>query len=186
MTSYAQHTDHELMQGIRGNDAAAFTALFNRHHRNLYLTALNILRRDDVSRDLVQDVFTQLWVRRHELEIAYPNAWLQQAIRFQVFKAIRDQKIDERFYDRLMETSSELLDEQPLLFKELDGLVREILASLPGDARRIFLLSREEKLSYREIAGRMDISVKTVEKKMTATLKVLRTRLRDAMFTIIP
>ncbi|WP_341838684.1 RNA polymerase sigma-70 factor [Chitinophaga pollutisoli] len=186
MTSFAQHTDQELMQGIRGNDAAAFTALFNRHYRNLYLTALNILRRDDVSRDLVQDVFTQLWVRRHELEIAYPNAWLQQSIRFQVFKAIRDQKIDERFYDRLMETSSELLDEQPLLFKELDGLVREILASLPGDARRIFLLSREEKLSYREIACKMDISVKTVEKKMTATLKVLRTRLRDAMFTIIP
>ncbi|MGX5821026.1 sigma-70 family RNA polymerase sigma factor [Chitinophaga lutea] len=182
MTKYS---DAALFQRMQADDSAAFTELFHRHHRPLYLTAFRILRQEEAAMDAVQDVFTACWQRRAELAPEYPVAYLQQAVRFQVYRAIRDQKTDALFYDRLLAISPEVLEENPWMYKELHALVQQVIASLPEDSRRIFLLSREEQLTYKEIAGRMDISVKTVEKKMTFALKVLRTRLKDAMFTFL-
>lgn len=184
MPAYDLYQDRELVRLMQHDDAAAFTELYNRHWKSLYYTALSILRQEEVCRDIVQEVFVSVWQRRADVDIEFPKTYLQQATRFQVFKAIHADKASREFYGRLAEVSADIILENPLLYKELEHLVKDILDSLPEDARRAFLMSREEKLTYSEIAVRMDISVKTVEKKMSQTLRVLRKRLGDAMMIL--
>jgi RNA polymerase sigma-70 factor (ECF subfamily) len=82
--------------------------------------------------------------------------------------------MDEQFYARLSAVTADIVYENPLLFKEQELLLRQILSSLPDDCRQIFQLSREEQLTYKQIARQLNISEKTVEKKMSICLKQIR------------
>jgi RNA polymerase sigma-70 factor (ECF subfamily) len=144
------------------------------------LVAENILRSPDVSKDIVQEVFTAVWQNRERLHILYPKAYLQQAIRFQVLKAIRSDRTDSEFYKRLAQVSQDMVVENTLSYKELQRTVEELVQSLPDDCRQAFRLSREQNLTYHQIAERLNISVKTVEKKMSQSLRYLRIALHNS------
>lgn len=184
MPAYTNYQDQELVALLQHDDANAFTELYNRHWKSLYYTALSILQNQEASRDIVQDVFTSLWQRRGETEIEFPRTYLQQATRFQVFKAIHAGKATKAFYERLAGVSADMIIENPLLYKELEHLVRDLLDALPEDARTAFLLNRDERLTYAQIAEKMNISVKTVEKKMSQTLRHLRKGLSEAFLLL--
>jgi RNA polymerase sigma-70 factor (ECF subfamily) len=184
MPAYTIYQDKELVALIHQDDAGAFTELYNRHWKSLYYTAMSILQNPEASRDIVQDVFASLWQRRGDVQIEFPKTYLQQATRFQVFKAIHADKASKEFYQRLAAVSADMIVENPLLYKELEHLIRDLLDALPEDARTAFLLNRDEKLTYAQIAEKMDISVKTVEKKMSQTLRHLRQGLREAFVMI--
>jgi len=172
--NYTLQNDTGLLVLMKQGDEAAFTELYNRHWKPLYVSARNILRTPEAAKDVVQEVFTSLWQNRASLDIRYPKAYLQQAVRFQVLKAIRSDKVSADFYHRLTEASSEMITENHLLFKEFQHTVAELIQSLPEDCRQAFLLSRDQQLSYNQIAERLHVSVKTVEKKMSRSLRYLR------------
>jgi RNA polymerase sigma-70 factor (ECF subfamily) len=177
--SYSAMDDTELLQLLLQDDENAFAEIYNRYWRLLFYTANNIIQDRDVAQDAVQEVFITLWQRRKEVEIQSLKAYLQQATRFQILKAIRAQKTDDQFYSRLAGVTADIVYENPLLFKEQEALLRQILASLPEDCRYIFHLSREEHLTYKQIAGQLNISEKTVEKKISICLKHIKTALQQ-------
>lgn len=179
MLDYSDHSDHGLLQMLATDDRAAFAELYRRHWKPLFITAANILNDRSTAGDVVQEVFISLWQRRLELKVRSPSAYLQQAVRFQVFKTIRDGRTDTDFQKRLSEVSRDILTEDPLLFKELQHLVEAVIRSLPEDQRTIFRMNRDENLTYKEIADKLGISVKTVEKKMSRSLRHLRSGLYD-------
>lgn len=174
---YTAHTDLELLTLIRHEDVGAFTDLYNRHFQALYNTAEHIIRSPEVSKDIIQEVFTSIWQNRSSLDIAYPKAYLQQAVRFQVFKAIRSDKTDAEFYKRLSQVSQEMVIDHAFSFKEFQNTVDELIESLPEDCKVTFRLSREDELTYNQIAQKLNVSVKTVEKKMSQSLRYLRSAL---------
>lgn len=180
---YTAYTDLELIMHIKQGDVGAFTELYNRHFNLLYTTANNILRTADISKDIVQEVFVSIWQNREKLDIASPKAYLQQAVRFQVFKAIRADKTDAAFYERLIHVSRKMVVENDLSYKEFQKTVDELIKSLPDDCRQTFLMSREQELTYHQIAQRLNISVKTVEKKMSQALRYLRNGLHNSEIT---
>jgi RNA polymerase sigma-70 factor (ECF subfamily) len=177
--NYSALDDSELLQFLHQEDENAFAEIYNRYWKLLFDTANNIIQNSDVAQDTVQEVFITLWQRRKEVEIQFLKAYLQQATRFQVLKAIRAQKADDQFYNRLAGVTAEIVYENPLLFKDQEALLRQILTSLPEDCRYIFHLSREEHLTYKQIAGQLNISEKTVEKKMSICLKHIRAALQQ-------
>lgn len=179
MPDYRDHNDHELLQLLVADDRGAFAELYRRHWKPLFVTAASILQNHSIAGDIVQEVFISVWQRRLELKVRSPSAYLQQAVRFQVFKAIRAGKTDADFQKRLSEVSRDILADDPLLFKELQRLLEAVIRSLPEDQRTIFRMNRDENLTYKEIAGRLGISVKTVEKKMSRSLRHLRSGLDD-------
>ncbi|MHA4806801.1 RNA polymerase sigma factor [Flavitalea flava] len=179
--------DLGLLMLMKQGDVAAFTELYNRHWKPLYIAARNVLRTPEGAKDIVQEVFTSLWQNKAHLDIQHPRAYLQQAVRFQVFKAIRSGKTSADFHRRLAMASNEIIIENHLLFKELQHLVADLIQSLPEDCRQAFLLSRDQNLSYNQIAQQLNISVKTVEKKMSRSLKYLRVNLgKSAIFFFFP
>jgi RNA polymerase sigma-70 factor (family 1) len=170
-------TDIELLQRLKDSDGAAFTGIYNRYWQSLYYTAVSILQQGALAEDAVQEVFISLWRRRDELEVTHLKAYLSKAVKFQVLKVIRDNKADHLFYERLQRVSATIIKEDPLLGKEMQGIIVRLAMTLPEDCREIFRLSREEGLTYPEIASKLQISVKTVEKKMSFSLKHFRTGL---------
>jgi RNA polymerase sigma-70 factor (ECF subfamily) len=167
------------------NDELAFAEIYNRYWKLLYSSAHNILQVKTSAQDAVQEVFISLWKRRADIQVDALQPYLHQAVRFQVFKAIRAEKTDQQFFNRLALITRDILFEDPLLFKELETLYQQLIHALPPDEQEIFLLHRDSGLTYKQIAEQKNISVKTVEKKMSRSLRELRFGLDDALMVII-
>ncbi len=174
MRDYSQYTEILLVQALRQDEEGAFTEIYERFFQPLYVTAYRILQHAEGAEDAVQETFFSLWKYRDNLQIENLGGYLHQSVRYAVIKAYQRQQVDARFMDRLAKASDILLREDPLLYKELQEKLLRTIESLPPDHRRIFELSREQEMTYQQIAGEMEISVKTVEKKMSWSLKQLR------------
>lgn len=181
MQNYPIHTDDQLLQQLYVSDEKAFAEIYNRYWKSLYTSAHNILQVKDAAQDAVQEVFISLWKRREAIQVEVLQSYLHQAVRFQVFKAIRAEKTDQLFFNRLSLITKDILIEDPVLFKELESLYQQLIHALPPDEQEIFLLHRDGGLTYKQIAEQKNISVKTVEKKMSRALKELRYGMDDAM-----
>ena len=69
--------------------------------------------------------------------------------------------------------------------KELQQLLENAIKQLPENLREVFILSRVEQLSYKEIAERLDITVKAVDNRLARTMKILRQELKDYLTIIL-
>jgi len=174
MLSAAKISDQDLTSALKAGDQKAFNEIYNRYWKSLYYTANNILQDRDRAADAIQEVFISLWQRKANADILSLKSYLHQAVRFTVLKAIREHKTDQQFYDRLAIITTEIIVENPLLFKELQHFILDLIEQLPAECKETFKLSREENLTYKQIAIQLNISEKTVEKRMTKSLKVLR------------
>jgi RNA polymerase sigma-70 factor (family 1) len=183
--NYPIHTDDQLLRQLYESDERAFAEIYNRYWKSLYTSAHNILQVKDAAQDAVQEVFISLWKRREALQVAVLQSYLHQAVRYQVFKAIRAEKTDQHFFNRLALITKDILVEDPVLFKELETLYQQLIHALPPDEQEIFLLHRDGGLTYKQIAEQKNISVKTVEKKMSRALKELRYGMDDAMVIVL-
>lgn len=177
--TYSKLDDIQLLLLLKGNDEAAFAEIYSRYWKLLYTAAFKMTDGDDIIKDAVQVVFIALWQRRAETDIHLLKSYLLQAVRFQVLKAIRKQKKEEVFYSALAAITPGSLYENQLLFKEQLAFLKKILNGLLEDCRIIFTMSREDEMTYKQIAAQLNISEKTVEKKMSFSLQQLRLAFRQ-------
>ena len=177
MTSQLLISDSDLISMLKNGDRKAFSEIYNRYWKSLHHFACNIVGDENAASDALQEVFVSLWKRRETVEILSLKSYLFQAVRFGVLKLIRQQKTDQLFYTRLAMVTSEIVLENPMLFKEQQHLIAQLISQLPSDCRAIFVMSREENLTYKQIASKLEISEKTVEKKMSISLKMIRSGL---------
>lgn len=159
---------------MRADDEAAFATLYQRYWEDCYRTACKMIYLEDVAQDVVQEVFFRVWERRHEQDITAVRAYLLQATRNRVLNAIRDRKTDQRFFDRLAEVTIDLLQENHALLRENEQLLNLLIDTLPDDCRETFRLSRQQQLTYKEIALQLQVSEKTVEKRISKSLHLFR------------
>lgn len=177
--------DQELLRLIKADDEAAFAEIYKRYWMLLYNTAFGIIRDDHAAQDIIQEVFIRIWHGRHTLEISSLKPYLQQAARFGVLKAIRAQKTDQAFYDRLAAITIDVLADNLLLYKEQQDLFEKLLSGLPENVKEAFYLSRENNLTYKQIAARLNISEKTVEKRISKALQYFRDNLNYEMCLMV-
>jgi RNA polymerase sigma-70 factor (family 1) len=169
-----QNSNEELVALLKQGDAAAFNELYERFWEILFDRAYNFLHDKQTAQDCVQDIFIWLWEHRSTVKIENVQHYLLQAVRFQCIKVIRDNKATKIFEERLLRTTGTILQDDTLQYKEIKMLLQQLLNKLPSDKREIFLMNREEGLTYKQIAELKAVSVKTVEKKMSIVLKELR------------
>jgi RNA polymerase sigma-70 factor (ECF subfamily) len=172
-------SDDRLIALIQENDIVAFERIYNKYWSKLYLSAYNILRDRQVSEDITQEVLVNLWMKRANLQLTSLNAYLYTAVRYQVFNIIRSGKVRADLFNRLEELFSKNGGEEILSEKEINRLLEQGVAELPEKCRQIFIMSRREHLSTKEIAERLGIAPKTVENQLTVALNRLRKTLGD-------
>lgn len=182
---YHSYQDHELLQLTAHNDENAFAEIYRRYSSDMFLTAYNILHHRAGAEDAVQEIFISLWKRRADLNVRTLKSYLEQSVRYYVLRMYRQEKRDDRFYERLAQVTSSILKEDPVLFRNIQQTLHEILRSLPADQQTIYQLNRDHNMTYTDIAHHLNISVKTVEKKMSKALKSIRPRMDDLLLIAI-
>jgi RNA polymerase sigma-70 factor, ECF subfamily len=174
--------DEQIALRLSKRDEAAFEQVFKTHYKNLHAYAFTILKDEDEAEEMVQQVFFKLWERLEHLSFSGRiAAYLYRAVHNESLNFIKHQKVKAGHQLHVaysMKNESE--QAQPrMIRKELENKFREALNELPEQCRTVFQLSRFEDMKYKEIADKLDISVKTVENHMGKALKLLRTKLVD-------
>lgn len=167
-----------MAERIARGDESALAELFHQHYSSLCRTAFRILgtKQQHSVEDVVQEVFLTLWRRREQLAVQDSMAaYLHRAVVNRSLNFLRDRKIlpTEAPTDESLDADlSDALEQ--LEAAELETAISQAIDGLPERTRLVFVLSRFELLSQREIAERMSISTKTVENQMSRALRLLR------------
>ncbi len=173
--------DSTLVLLLQAGNLRAFDVIYNRFWERLYVAANRLLEDEGVSKDIIQDIFIDLWNRRASVQINNLNAFLYKAVKFQIAKQLRNRPINHIHLQLISELKSSYRTEDALLFSELNEQIEQVVSTLPPRCQEIFRLSRFEHLSNKEIAHRLGISVSTVENQINIALKTLRSNLDYAL-----
>lgn len=170
-------------------DKKAFEQVFKQHFTPLVYFARKYVKDMDTSKEIVHDVFVNLWEKRDSIDPEKAvKSYLFTSVQNRCLNHIRDNKKFNRNIEDLEKV--EVADHQHeaddnLTSEELSERINNAIATLPEKCREVFMLSRFGNLKYNEIADQLNISVKTVEAQMSKALKVLREQLKDYMTIII-
>lgn len=170
---------YELAERVKNSDRDAYSKLFNILWEPLYSFAQSILMDESKSKDILQDVWIDYWVRREEIDYSNIKAYLYQAVRNQVYKNFRKMPFESIHQDTL-----KVIEEIPTIIQEHDkefliSNIKNSFYKLPKRFREILFLSRMKGLSNDEIAQQLGISKRTVENQLSLALKELKKNLNN-------
>ena len=174
-------SDKQIFEAIKRDDNVAYEMVFREYYRPMTAYAFRFLGNLSDSESIVQDVFLRLWQNRNEIMIASSlQNYLFRSVKNHCINYIEHDKIKSG-YQAMVIRNEEDRSEYSEFFLEfgLPNKIEAAIAALPEKRQEIFRLAREEGLKYREIAERLDISIKTVETQMTLALKQLRQSLKE-------
>jgi RNA polymerase sigma-70 factor (ECF subfamily) len=170
--------DVQLIDRLKSGDESALTAIYKKYWQQLFLSAYNVLKDRQACEDVIQELFIKLWNSRNNIEIAVSlKAYLHASIRYEVYRQIRAGVITTDVFESLADRLPNPSNYENLEYKELVSQVNSVVETLPEKCREVYKLSREEYLTHKQIASRLNISTKTVENHLTKALKQLRTSL---------
>lgn len=159
---------------------AGFEALFRAHYAGLVRFATRLVDSRMEAEELVQDVMFKVWERQDQLAVGDElKTYLYRATRNHALNLLRRRRLERIWQSNL---PSEEPSVGPLEADDstaMEVAVRRAIDALPDRCREVFLLSREQSLTYAAIAETMGISVKTVETQMGRALKALRASLKE-------
>jgi RNA polymerase sigma-70 factor (ECF subfamily) len=173
---------------MNGNHSAEglFERCFHDTYEGLHRYAHTMIKDNEEARDIVQKVFIKLWEKRHEVNIpGSAHLYLYTAVHNLCLNAIRDKKTRTNYISHYTHSETGITVASLAEEKELERQIYAAIDTLPPRCREVFCKSRLEGKRYAEIAGELQISVKTVEVQMGKALKILRSLLADAITTIL-
>lgn len=177
----ADYDESYLLQRLKEGDINALEVIFNRHYSNLCRYLLLLFKNNLHVEHIAQDIFVYLWENRKSLEINTSFAsYIYAAGRYKALNQIRNAKRQQAIKENIstLQNDSDIASDSILEIKELEKLIEDAISSLPNRCQQIFRLSREEEMSYKEIAAFLNVSIHTVEGQMAIALNKLRKILR--------
>ncbi len=175
-----QLADHELLVLLKEGNKGAFDAIYTKYWERLYFYLIKAIKDSDEAEDILQEVFYSLWKRRYTLEnIESLCAYLFSCVRYSGIKYIRNNVKKNNYresWNHFFCEEDDLLEQQ-YAAKELSAMLYNEIDKLPPKMREVFVLSRKDEFSYKEIAQKLNISDKTVKKQISNALKHLHLKL---------
>lgn len=171
------NSDIILINRLRNGEESALTELYNKFWQSLFVSSYNVLKDRELCEDIIQDIFMNIWHNREKLEINISlKGYMYACARYQVFNQFKKNKdkIHVELFEDLDKRFQYSTPETQLMHDELLDQINSIVQALPEKCQLVYKLSREEQLSHKEIAERLDISTKTVENHITKALHVIR------------
>ena len=178
--------DLQLLDKLKSGDEDALTLIYKKYWQPLFTSGYNILKDRQACEDIIQELFIRLWNNRHAIEITVSlKAYLYASMRYEVYRQIRAGAVRADIFDDLPERLPASAAYGNIEYKELIAQVNTVVNTLPEKCREVYKLSREEYLSHKEIASRLNISTKTVENHLTKALRQLRTSLGTLFLALV-
>ncbi|WP_442590833.1 RNA polymerase sigma factor [Pedobacter sp. AW31-3R] len=168
-------TDDDLLLALRKGDASAFKVLYERYWKEVYTMVYRRLRDEESAKDIVQNIFVNLWTSRKEISIDSTLApYLNRAAKNRTISFYKKNEAtfsrDYLFQDEQVQHPIDLALEAG----ELEAFFKEEIDSMPDNMRKAFILSREENKSVREIAAELSLSEQTIKNNISQALDRLR------------
>ncbi|MEO1051881.1 MAG: RNA polymerase sigma-70 factor [Bacteroidota bacterium] len=180
-------TDHYhnlFLEVQQRDDYDCFEQIYKYYYNRLLFYTKKYIGDPELAESVVSDVFFKLWKKRKEIQINSSfQSYLYTSVRNKSLDYLRReqtrQKEDESYLHNRQAEHSNPVD----IFnaEELFNKIETAINTLPKDRRRVFRMSRDEGLKYKEIAEKLGISIKTVETQMGRSLKYLREILREEL-----
>lgn len=177
-------------------DIQDFNSLFNEYYRRFVRFAMGYLKEEQTAEDFVSEAFTVYWEKKTSLNSdTNPPAYILTIVRNKCLNHLKHMQIQQRVTDELRDHSEWLLqtkistleacDPDFLFSKELKEIIDNTLEKLPGKTRQIFSFSRDQGLTYKEIANKTNLSQKAVEFHISKALQLLRISLKEFIALLI-
>lgn len=173
----AKYEEFKLLSLLADDSEYAFQLIYDRYRNRIYQVAVRYLKSPLLGQEVVQDVFLKLWFERKNIQLDRPiEAWLYVVARNNILNRLK--KIAREW--KAMDSLARLLLWQtaPASEKaetaEYELLLKEAIAGLPDQQQKIFILARDERLTYAQIGNALQISPLTVKTHMTRALKYIR------------
>ncbi|QGY45418.1 RNA polymerase sigma-70 factor [Maribellus comscasis] len=181
------------IQKLRDGDKDEFEKIYFDLFDVLYALCYQYTLNKEISEGIVQDSFLRLWEIKNELkEKSNIKNLLYTIAKNNCLNYLRSQQIVWKHLNHIkareFSYASQLLHDDGddfLEFEELLNIVSEAIEKLPEEQKQVFKMSRMEEMKYNEIAGKLNLSVKTIESRMSKALKFLRIELKDYLALIV-
>ncbi len=182
--SYNQFSDEKLLYLLQEGDEKSLEIIVLRYWEALYRVAFKILDDPYSCEDIVQDIFVGIWENREKLMVSNSlKAYLFAATRYGAYRQVKAQIQRQKGFENGNPDMIEKYNPQnELEYGDLLKSIEKVVNKLPERCKEVYLLSREEQLSHKEIASRLKISTKTVENQITIALGRLRSLLNRTLF----
>lgn len=171
--------EQKWVKGINRGDLEAFEAFFGHYYKPLLHFIWGYVQSSDIAEELVQDLFMRVWEKREDLDPAGGiKTWLYRTARNLSIDYQRRQKVERKWEKNTRNNYDPLVSYKPaedkLHEKWMAQAVEDAIADLPERRRLVFMMSRYNGMSHKEIASFLDISLNTVETQISRALKTLR------------
>ncbi|GAA4312408.1 RNA polymerase sigma-70 factor [Mucilaginibacter gynuensis] len=170
------------IQPNRGEDERAFNNIFDQYFKKLYQYTLSKVNDDSLAEELVMDLMLSLWHKRDNpnIKVNDLSAYLFRAMKNIIYSHFRKKELETM---SLTDIETDPVAYQTagskLAVNEIQQQYKISLEMLSPQRRKVFKLSREEAMSQSEIARHLNLSVKTVESHITASLQFMREHFKD-------
>ncbi|MDR2413880.1 MAG: sigma-70 family RNA polymerase sigma factor [Odoribacteraceae bacterium] len=186
----------EILHAFKSDRREGFRLLYDAYYEILLLYASGITADAGAAEDAVQECFITFWTRDHLLKLTGGlEGYLFRAVKYASLNQVRNARRRQQLHDaagREEEQMAAARDERGE--ERADDEARDgddaaplfaAINRLPGERRKIFLMICVDGLSYKETAGKLNISINTVKTQMSRAVKFLREHLKERLFSIL-
>jgi RNA polymerase sigma-70 factor (family 1) len=182
----SKEDESKLVYNLSKGNLLAFNTLYNEYSVRLYRFALGYLKSEDETEELVQEVFTIIWDKRSALKEELSFKSFLFTIAFNIIrKHFRTKAHLSEYFENRKSADLDMQTSQKITYDSLFQYITELINQLPERRKEIFIKSRFEGYSIKEIADKLKISHKTIENQLTDALKFIRTNLNRENIPVI-
>ncbi|WP_160710754.1 RNA polymerase sigma factor [Chitinophaga solisilvae] len=170
-------TDEWLFRQVQQGKEDAFRELMQRYSGRLYRLVYKHVGTSAITKDILQEIFIAVWKNRHRIIVGtslYPYLYraAKNAVIDHVLQEQRNMPMEEALTETMATTHPGA--EEQLYLQELEASLQQSVNMMPATMKAVFVLSREEQLSSREIAARLNLSEQTVRNNISLALQRIR------------
>lgn len=180
--------ESELILKISNGDKRAFTILFEGYYKSLAAYVFKLTESMELTEEIVQDVFIKVWLKRETLtQISSFSNYLFILSKNKTLNQLRKQaRYSTHFQSLEKELETDVrVEEESDLYEDFRLLIDNAIERLPQQQKRIYHLSRFERLKYEEIAQQLNLSAETVKKHMYLATKTIKEYVHNHMDEIV-
>ena len=177
-----------LVSQLRNNEVKSFDILFEKYSAKLYRFSFSLLKNHEDSKEIVQEAFYRVWEKRHEIDSSKSFRSFLFTISYHLIIDQLRLKLKDQEYRKFLKEyfkTEEVKFDTVTDYETLNRQIATIVEELPAKRKQIFTISREKGLTHKEIAGQLNISVKTVENQINLALKLIKSRLGNDIFSVL-
>lgn len=188
MSIHFLEDEKDLLSRLKAGDKKSFEQIYRHYYGSLYIHAYNKLGDRELAKDVVHDLFTVIWNTKESITIDTSlTNYLYTCVRNRVFDIWAKERNREKYLNSLVldSTITQVNAVDQLQEKMLTEQIENTLKQLPPRVRQIFEMSRNQYLTYKEIANQLELSEHTVRGYIKEALRALRYRIGALLWSLL-